>query len=107
MVRSINRLTAVGVQKIKAKGRYADGGGLYMRVSPALNKSWVFRSIRDGVATELGFGRYPDVSLADARQVAVKMREHVAAGRNPKTPQAGQRWPGSAAPAGPGDGSCS
>jgi len=91
MARGINRLTAIGIQKINAKGRYADGGGLYLRVSPTLGKTWVFRSIRNGVATEIGLGPYPVVSLADARQGAGEARKHVQAGRNPKVERDRQR----------------
>lgn len=79
-----SRLSATGIAKIKAKGRYADGNGLYLRVSPSLNKSWVFRWIRNGRATEIGFGRYPDVTLADARNSALEARRDLLQGKNPK-----------------------
>ena len=85
MARTLNRLTATGVQNIKRKGRYADGGGLYLRVYSATSKSWVFRWVRGGVENEMGLGPYPDVSLAEARASAYEARRHVAANRSPKT----------------------
>jgi integrase len=84
MARSINRLTAIGITAIRKKGRYADGGGLYLRVSPALSKSWVFRWVRHGKATEIGLGAFPEVSLAQARKVAFEARQQLAVGKNPK-----------------------
>ena len=34
MARAIGRLTALKVEKAKEPGMYADGGGLYLRVTP-------------------------------------------------------------------------
>ena len=85
MARSSNKLTAIAIAGIKAKGRYSDGGGLYLRVSPHLNKSWVFRWVRHRVENEMGLGRYPEVSLVEAREQAFAARRHVIAGRNPRT----------------------
>ncbi|MCA9474088.1 MAG: DUF4102 domain-containing protein, partial [Nitrospira sp.] len=70
MPRTLNRLTATGVAAINQKGRYADGGGLYLRVSPTISKAWVFRWVRSGTAREMGLGAYPTVSLASARKSA-------------------------------------
>ncbi len=85
MARAINRLTATGVAAIKSKGRYSDGGGLYLRVPPALNKVWVFRWVRHGTEREIGIGPYPAVSLASARTTAARCREQLAAGLDPKS----------------------
>lgn len=85
MARSSNKLTAIAIANIKAKGRYSDGGGLYLRVSPQLNKSWVFRWVRHRVENEMGLGKFPEVSLAEAREQAFVARRHVIAGRNPRT----------------------
>ena len=44
-------LTVKRIERLKEKGRYADGGGLYLQVSESGSKSWVFkfeRTIRDG-----------------------------------------------------------
>jgi len=84
MARGTNRLTALRASGIKKKGRYADGGGLYLRVSPSLNKSWVFRWVRGGSENEMGLGAFPDISLSDARHLALEARQHLAVGRNPR-----------------------
>ena len=34
MARAIERLTALKIEKTKKPGMYADGGGLYLRVTP-------------------------------------------------------------------------
>jgi hypothetical protein len=56
LARPLNKLSAKRVSDIKQKGRYSDGGGLYLRVSPSLGKSWVYSWVKDGVATEIGLG---------------------------------------------------
>ena len=53
---------------------YADGGGLYLQVSPTGTKSWIFRFTLDGREREMGLGPLPDVSLAEAREKAAECR---------------------------------
>ena len=43
MPRMIGKLTALKVQKARKAGMYADGGGLYLRVTESGAKNWVFR----------------------------------------------------------------
>ena len=43
MARSIEKLTALKVRRACRPGRLSDGGGLYLQVTPAGVKSWVFR----------------------------------------------------------------
>jgi integrase len=40
--RSLNRLTTRQVSSLKEPGRHSDGGGLYLRITPAGSRSWVF-----------------------------------------------------------------
>lgn len=56
--------------------RRADGGGLYIRVTPAGNRLWRLNYRFNGKQKTLCFGRYPDVTLADARarREAAKLR---------------------------------
>jgi hypothetical protein len=42
MARQLNRLTARQVATITEPGRHADGGNLYLDVSPTGTKSWTF-----------------------------------------------------------------
>jgi integrase len=84
MARHINRLTALNVSsKIKSKGMYPDGGGLYLRVTEAGTKSWVYRFSVDKKANQMGLGKYPSVSLAEARIEAEKYRKLVQQGISP------------------------
>lgn len=75
MARSLNRLSVKTVESVKAKGYYADGGGLYLQVSAVLSKSWVFRFVLDKRAREMGLGPLTDVSLAEARAKAAECRK--------------------------------
>ena len=58
MARATNKLTAIGIDKLKARGRFGDGGGLWLNVSPSGGKSWVFRWTRKGHGREMGLGPY-------------------------------------------------
>lgn len=54
-----------------------DGDGLYLRIRQA-RKVWIYRYKRDGREIKLGLGRYPIISLAEARRKAreeMKRRE--------------------------------
>lgn len=64
----LNKLTARKVSSIKEAGRHSDGGGLYLSVSKAGTKSWVFMWVRDGRRREIGLGGLILVSLANARK---------------------------------------
>lgn len=82
MARQLNRLTARAVQTAKP-GKYADGGGLWLQVTPAGVKSWVFRFARGGAERFMGLGPVHAVSLAQARSKAQDARATLAAGRDP------------------------
>lgn len=84
MPRPIHRLTARQVATLKSSGRYADGGGLYLRLTGSGAKSWVFMTSADGKRAEIGLGPASSVSLATARGIAADMREAVATGRDPR-----------------------
>ena len=58
--------------------------GLYLRVTPAGAKSWTFRYRNlAGKQKRLSLGKFPDVSLADARAAVVEQRAAVGKGRDP------------------------
>jgi hypothetical protein len=56
MARFIDRLSALAVTRIKGKGRFADGGGLYLQVTDNGTKSWLFRFMLNGRARVMGLG---------------------------------------------------
>jgi integrase len=70
MTRTVNQLTAMKVQKLKAPGMHPDGAGLYLQVTGAGAKSWVLRYSLRGKAREMGLGSLRKVGLADARRKA-------------------------------------
>lgn len=82
MTRRLHKLTTRKVETAKP-GRYGDGGGLWLVVSPSGAKKWVFRFTRGGRVTEAGLGSVNAVSLARAREKAVEARAMVADGVNP------------------------
>jgi integrase len=85
MGRSINKLTTRYVQIAKKTGRHADGGGLYLRITPHGSRSWVFMTTHLGKRAEIGLGAVSALSLATARSIATQMREAVALGKDPRT----------------------
>ena len=75
MPREIGRLTALGVSRLRSPGMHADGGGLYLQVTAASTRSWIFRFALNGREREMGLGPVYDVSLAEARQKAEACRK--------------------------------
>ena len=76
--RTRNRLSPRKVQTVVEPGYYADGGGLYLQVSKAGTKSWIFRYTLDKRTREMGLGSLSVVSLKSARELADKNRLLVA-----------------------------
>jgi integrase len=64
-------------------GKYEDGGGLRLVVSPSGAKKWVLRFTIDGSRREMGLGSFPDVGLADAREKATEHRKLARDGIDP------------------------
>lgn len=83
MARTLSKLSDASAKAAKKPGRYSDGGGLYLNVSPSGAKSWVFMWVKDGRRREMGMGSYPLVTLAKARQKANEHRLAVQEGRDP------------------------
>jgi len=84
MARTINRLNARAVATISEPGRHADGGGLYLSISPNGGRRWTFLYRWHGKPTEIGFGSARAVKLVQARELAAAARSKLAAGLNPK-----------------------
>lgn len=83
MARPVNRLSALFVRTAKEPGRYADGGNLYLSISPNGGRRWVFLFRWKGKPTEMGFGSAREVALARAREKATEARALLAEGLNP------------------------
>src|ERR1700724_3161993 len=74
-------MTARAVAAAKP-GRYCDGRGLWLAVSPSGARKWVFRFSCCGRVTEMGLGGH-GTSLAEARKKADEARKIVKEGKNP------------------------
>lgn len=59
------------------------GGGLYLQVTPAGVRSWLFRYMRAGKARAMGLGPLHTITLAKARVKAHECREILLAGSDP------------------------
>ena len=77
-----NGLTARKAETAKP-GKYEDGHGLRLVVSPSGARKWVFRFMRVGKRIEMGLGSMSAVSLAQAREKAADARRLVKAGKDP------------------------
>lgn len=64
-------------------GKYEDGGGLRLVVAKSKAKKWVLRFTINGKRREMGLGGYPDVSLAEARELAAIYRKQAKSGIDP------------------------
>ena len=82
MARTWNRLTANAVRGA-SKGRYSDGGNLYLQVAEGDFESWLFIFRRDGLRREMGLGSVRSVPLALARELATQCREQLARNLDP------------------------
>jgi integrase len=71
------------VAKVKDPGYFGDGGGLWLQVSKAGTKSWIFRFTLAGKAREMGLGPLHTVTLADARGKATECRRQLLEGVDP------------------------
>ncbi|WP_409188590.1 tyrosine-type recombinase/integrase [Bradyrhizobium sp. RDM4] len=100
MARLLNRLSPKFIENIEKPGRYADGGGLYLQVSPCRNgdvsKAWLFRYMRGHLtrtgrptSREMGLGplstnkRDGFLTIKEARDRAYRARENLKAGIDP------------------------
>ncbi|MGE3335753.1 MAG: tyrosine-type recombinase/integrase [Rhodospirillaceae bacterium] len=85
MPRLRDRLTALKVSRLRDAGLYADGGGLYLQITSATARSWVYRFRHAGRKTprDMGLGSAFDVSLMEARQLAAAARDLLRQGLDP------------------------
>lgn len=89
MPRTTLPLTATQVSNVKPTDKdktLSDGRGLQLRIKPNGSKLWYFSYTRpiDKKRTMLALGRYPDVSLARAREKAAAERRILSQGTDPK-----------------------
>ena len=86
MPRPSKRLTASFIKAVSEPGKYHDEHGLILRVQGAA-KSWVWRGVisnTGGRRVDRGIGRYPYVSLVEARRAAFEHRRLSLRGIDPR-----------------------
>ena len=81
--RGSKKLTKLAITNVVEPGYYADGDGLYLQVSGNGTKSWVLHYCLQRRAREMGLGSLKLVSLAEARDLALKYRKLLHGGHDP------------------------
>lgn len=79
-----HKLNRAVIKALEQPGRYGDGGGLYLYITKAGRKSWVYRYAIDGRTRDMGLGPESRSNNIDhARENAEKARVLVKAGIDP------------------------
>lgn len=79
-------LTDTQIRKAKQEEkpyRLSDGGGLYLQIAISGGKLWRWKYRFDGKEKLMALGKYPDVSLAHARDRHAQVRQLLAEGIDP------------------------
>ena len=76
-------LSAAFIRTVTEPGKYFDGQGLFLRVEPSGSRRWVQRTTIRGKRTEIGLGSASLVSLAEAREAALRNRKIARQGGDP------------------------
>lgn len=86
MKRALNKLTDPKLKQAKPRDqqyKLADGGGLYLLVTPDGGRYWRLKYRHAGKEKLLALGVYPAVTLIAARKEAATAREHLRNGVDP------------------------
>lgn len=76
-------LTVKDVERLAEPGRYGDGRGLYLQITPKGARSWVLRYERGGRERAMGLGPVADFTLDEARERARRARQLLKDGIDP------------------------
>ena len=80
-------LTEIKIKSLKPQEkiyRVFDAHGLYLEVSPAGGKSWRFKYKFNNKEKKLSLGRWPEVKLAEARELRDEARKALRSGNAPQ-----------------------
>lgn len=96
MARTTTPLNDTQIKNSKPRDKeynLADGGGLMLRVKPSGSKLWLFNYSRPYTKkrANIGFGKYPDVTLAVAKKKAEAARKLLADNIDPQADRAEQQ----------------
>jgi len=97
------KLTDIGIQALKPKGRRYDvfeqgAMGLHIRITPRGVKTFAYRYSFGGKARRISLGRYPALSLAEAREKATQIHNKALSGIDPSEEQKSQKEKEDASP---------
>lgn len=86
-------LTDIVVRQLNQTGRYTDDQikGLHLWIKASNQKYWIFRYTINGKRQNMSLGAYPEISLKQARQRAIKARNDINTGVNPITEKKGSK----------------
>ncbi len=78
-------LSPIEIKRLNKPGLHAVGGvpGLLLQISATGAKSWIYRYRFNGKRRHEGFGSYPGITLATARELARKSYEKIIQGIDP------------------------
>lgn len=81
-MRELNKLSAA-FARTAPKGKYGDGGGLWLHKRDTACGKWVFLFKQHLRRREMGLGGFPEITLKDARNAAQHCRTVLRAGDDP------------------------
>jgi hypothetical protein len=76
-------LTDAQIRNLTRPGKYTDGAGLFLALTPAGGKLWRMKYRFGGKENVLSFGAYPGVSLKAVRDLAALARKALQHGTDP------------------------
>jgi integrase len=71
------------IKQLEEPGRYADGKGLYLHIRTSGSRQWLLRTTVQRKRVDIGLGSLNFVSLAEAREEAMRLLKQVKAGLDP------------------------
>lgn len=80
---AMGKLTKDLIRTLTEPGRYSDGDGLILQISPSGGRSWLLRVQINGRRRDIGLGRVDEIPLTMARANAAQMRKLAHAGIDP------------------------
>lgn len=80
---ALNDIMIRAAKPLEKNYKMADEKGLYLLLTPSGGKLWRCKFRHNGREKKLSFGKYPDVSLKNARYLRDQAREELAAGNDP------------------------
>jgi hypothetical protein len=79
----MGKLTPAMIKELTEPGRYSDGEGLLLQISPSGGTGWLMRVQVNGRRRDIGLGEFRHVSLRDARLEAAAIKKLAKSGVDP------------------------